>query len=143
MTEGSAVFWAHPEEEQPVVEVPDDQPVPIDTYSARIYIEWVPRAPVTPLGQMPFFISFLKSAGLFDSWIASCPLHYTSPNAPSRRDVLGTALLSILSGPRAWAPSPALRPAPVNPPLLGMNKLLSEDAIRRAFEKIESQAGTD
>jgi hypothetical protein len=143
MTEGSAVFRVHPEGEQPLVEVPDDQPVPIDTYGGRIDIEWDPRAPVTPLGQMPFFISFLKTAGLFDSWIASCPLHYTSPNAPSRRDVLGTVLLSILSGHRRYAHITALRADTVNPPLLGMNKLLSEDAIRRAFEKIEAQAGID
>jgi hypothetical protein len=70
--------------------------VPIDTYAGRIDIDWDPQAPVTPLGQMAFFISFLKSAGLFDNWVASCPLQYTSPNAPSRRDVLGTVLLSIL-----------------------------------------------
>jgi hypothetical protein len=73
-----------------LVEVLCDQPVPIDTYAGRIDIDWDPQAPVTPLGQMAFFIGFLKSAGLFDNWVASCPLQYTSPNAPSRRDVLGT-----------------------------------------------------
>jgi hypothetical protein len=92
---------------------------------------------------MPFFISFLKSAELFDNWVASCPLGYTSPNAPSRRDVLGTALLSILSGHRRYAHITALRADRVNPPLLGMRKVLSEDAIRRAFEKIETEAGIE
>src|SRR3978361_776437 len=96
MTEGSAVFRVHPEGERPLVEVPDDQPVAIDTYGGRIDIEWDPRAPVTPLGQMPFFISFLKSAGFFDSWIASCPLHYTSPNAPSRRAARAALLAYIM-----------------------------------------------
>jgi hypothetical protein len=125
MTEANAVVRAHPEGEQPLV---DGQAVPLDTYAGRIDIDWDPHAPVTPLGQMPFFISFLKSAGLFDSWIAFCPLHDTSPNAPSRRDVLGTVLLSILSGPRRYAHITALRADTVNPPLLGMNKVLSEDA---------------
>jgi hypothetical protein len=26
-------------------------------------------------------------------WVADCPLHYTSPNAPAKRDVLGTVML--------------------------------------------------
>jgi hypothetical protein len=67
----------------------------------------------------------------------------TSPNAPSKRDVLGTALLSVLSGHRRYAHITALRADTVNPPLLGMNRVLSEDAIRRAFERIEEEAGID
>jgi hypothetical protein len=141
MTEGTEVFRVHPEGEQPLVEGRCDQPVPIDTYAGRVDIDWDPHAPVTPLGQMAFFIAFLKSAGLFDNWVAACPLHYTSPNAPPRRDVLGTVLLSILSGHRRDAHITALRADTVNPPLFGMRKVLSEDAVRRAFEKIEMKAG--
>jgi hypothetical protein len=115
--------------------------VPIETYSGRVHIDWDPDAAVTPLGQMAFFIAFLKSAGLFDNLVAACPLHYASPNAPARRDVLGTALLSVLSGHRRYAHITALRADRVNPPLLGMSRVLSEDAIRRAFEKIEAEAG--
>jgi hypothetical protein len=44
------------------------------------------------LGQLPFFIEYLKRAGLFDSWVAGCPIHLTSPNKPSKRDVLETVL---------------------------------------------------
>jgi HlyD family secretion protein len=47
-------------------------------------------ATVTPLGQLPFFIEYLKQGSLFDGWVAGCPMHFTSPNAPSKRDVLGT-----------------------------------------------------
>ena len=143
MTEGTELFRAHPEGEQPLVEFACDQPVPIDTYSGRVHIDWDPDAAVTPLGQMAFFIAFLKSAGLFDNLVAACPLHYASPNAPARRDVLGTALLSVLSGHRRYAHITALRADTVNPPLLGMSRVLSEDAIRRAFEKIEAEAGVD
>jgi hypothetical protein len=52
------------------------------------------------------FIEYLKQGGLFDGWVASCPLHFTSPNAPSKRDVLGTVLLSVLAGHRRH-PRPA------------------------------------
>ena len=52
---------------------------------------------------MAFFIAFPKTSGLFDNLVAACPLRYSSPNAPSKRDVLGTALLSVLSGHRTVA----------------------------------------
>jgi hypothetical protein len=143
MSEGTEVFRGHPGGQQPLVESLRDHPVAIDTYSGRVHIEWDPNAPVTPSGQAAFFIAFLKSAGLFDNLVAACPLRYTSPNAPSRRDVLGTALLSVLSGHRRYAHITALRADTVNPPLLGMSRVLSEDAIRRAFEKIEAEAGID
>src|SRR5208337_5067015 len=42
------------------------------------------RLTMTPLGQLPFFIHFLKTAGLFDAFVADCPLRYLSPNAPGR-----------------------------------------------------------
>jgi len=61
------------------------------------------EAALTPLGQLPFFIDFLKAAGLFDAFVADCPLRYTSPNAPKKRDVLGTAMLSMLSGHKRYA----------------------------------------
>jgi hypothetical protein len=91
---------------------------------------------------MAFFIAFLKSADLFDNLVAAYPLHYASPNAPTCRGVLGTALLSILSGHRR-AHVTALRADTANPPLLGMSRVLSDDAIRRAFEKIGAEAGVD
>jgi hypothetical protein len=63
-------------------------PVVADTFVGRVHVEWDGEAAVTPLGQLPFFIEYLKQGGLFDSWVADCPLYFTSPNAPSKRDVL-------------------------------------------------------
>ena len=63
-----------------------------------------------------------------------CPLAYSSPNAPAVRDILGTSLLSILSGHNRYTHVTALRNDTVNPPLLGMKKVVSEDSLRRAFE---------
>jgi hypothetical protein len=106
-------------------------------------VEWDNSATVTPLGQLPFFIEFLKQGSLFEGWVADCPLHYTSPNAPNKRDVLGTVLLSVLAGHWRYAHMTTLRCDPVNPPLLGMTQVVSEDAVRRGFDKIEDQAGLD
>ncbi len=94
-----------------------------------------------PLGQLPFFIEFLNQGGLFDDWVAGCLLHYASNNASPKRNLLGTALLSILSGHRRYTHMTGLRADRVNPPLLGMTRVLSEDVVRRGLEKIDPVAG--
>jgi hypothetical protein len=60
---------AHPSGEQPEREVVDP-PVVLDTFAGRVHVEWAPQAPVTALGQLPFFVEFLKQGGLFDGWVA-------------------------------------------------------------------------
>src|SRR5260370_39296858 len=70
----------------------------VDTFGGKIQVKWAPEAAVSSLGLMPFFIEFLKTSGRFDTWVEECPLQYKSPNAPHKRDVLGTILLSVLAG---------------------------------------------
>jgi hypothetical protein len=132
---------ALPKGEQPVVGWMSAEPVVADTFAGRVHVEWDSTATVTPLGQLPFFIEYLKQGGLFDGWVADCPLHYASPNAPHKRDLLGTVLLSVLAGHWRYAHITTLRCDPVNPPLLGMERVVSEDAVRRGVDKIEEQAG--
>ena len=50
--------------------------LPLDVHGKRIYVEWDPSAPVTPLGQLVYFSQFLACAGLFGKWVDDCPLHY-------------------------------------------------------------------
>ncbi len=117
-------------------------PLPVDTYGGRIHVEWDPHAAVTPLGQLPFFIEFLKTSELFTPWVRDCPLLYQSPNAPQTIDVLGTLFLSILSGHRRYAHITTIRTDGVNPALLGMSKVCSEDAVRRALGTLDETAST-
>ncbi len=112
--------------------------LPLDLHGRRIYVEWDPHAPVTPLGQLVYFSQFLATAGLFTPWVADCPLRYASPNAPSLTDVLGTQTLAILAGSKRYAHVTALRGDTVNPQGLGMSRVLSEDALRRAFQEEEA-----
>src|SRR3981081_4597381 len=120
-TPNQSTVWhptgAQPTGADPTVEV---RSAIADTFAGRIHVEWDSTAPVTALGQLPFFIDYLKQAGLFDAWVADCPLSLSSPNAPKKRELLGTVLLSVLSGHRRYAHITALRCDPVNPPLLGM-----------------------
>jgi hypothetical protein len=112
----------------------------VDTIGRRFHVEWDPLAPVTPLGQLVFFSQFLATSGLYSKWVAACPLRYTSPNAPSVRDVLGTSVLAILSGACRYAHVTALRGDQVNPQGLGMEKVVSEDSLRRAFQDEDATA---
>jgi hypothetical protein len=141
MSEDHELISAYPPGEQPPVDSVADTAIAVDTYAGRIDVAWDPDAAVTPLGQLPFFIEYLKQAGVFDGWVAGCPIQYTSPNAPSKRDLLGTVLLSVLSGHWRYAHITALRADPVSPSLLGMKRVLSEDAVRRGLTKIDPEAG--
>lgn len=117
--------------------------VALDTFGGRIHVEWDPHAAVTPLGQLPFFIEFLKVSGLLDAWVADCPLTYQSNNAPDKRAVLVTFLLSILAGHHRYAHITAIRQDSVHPELLGVTQLVSEDAARRALQKLDEPAGKE
>jgi len=113
----------------------------VDTFGGKIHIEWDPEAAVTPLGQLPFFINFLKVSGLYDAFLEECPLKYISPNAPTKEDVLGTLVLSILAGQTRYSHITAIRCDGVNPNLMGMTKVVSEDSARRALKAIEEEPG--
>jgi len=114
--------------------------VSVDTFAGRIQIEWNHTAAVTPMGQLPFFIEFLKASGLYEAFLADCPLSYTSPNAPNVPDVLGTLVLSILAGHKHYAHITTIRTDQVNPELLGMKSVASEDSIRRALIHMDEDA---
>jgi hypothetical protein len=134
MSENKLVVRTHPKGEAVSGgEEASEHDVSVDTFAGKIQVKWVPEAAVSNLGQMPFFIEFLKSSGLFDKWVDECPLEYTSPNAPLKRDVLGTVLLSVLSGHWRYSHISAIRGDGVNPELLGMKKVASEDSVRCAL----------
>jgi hypothetical protein len=140
-----APLSAHPEGEKPgelqsITQEVMTGALAVDTMGRRVHVEWDPLAPVTPLGQLVFFCQFLAASGLYAQWVAECPLRYDSPNAPAVRDVLGTSVLAILSGASRYAHVAALRGDRVNPQGLGMEKVVSEDSLRRAFQNEDAAA---
>lgn len=44
-----------------------------DTDGGLVHVDWDDDSPITPLGQFVFFAHFLKSCGLFQDWVDSCP----------------------------------------------------------------------
>src|SRR5664279_1696590 len=75
----------------------------VETPGGRIHIRWDNEASATPNAQLAFFAEFLATAGVYESWVSSCPLTYSSGNASHKRDVLGTWFLSILAGHHRYA----------------------------------------
>jgi len=141
MNNEKSLIAAHPPGE---VEIAGNQPAEtitsLDTFAGKIHVKWSPEATVSSLGLMPFFIEFLKTSGLFDQWVEDCPLHYTSGNAPAKRDVLGTLVLAALAGHWRYAHISAIRGDGINPALLGMSGVASEDSVRRGMKAMDEAA---
>ena len=109
-------------------------------------MRWDDSGSASALGQLAFFAEFLEVAGLFDRWAHNCPMSYTSPNAPSVRDLLGTWFLSILDGQWRYAHVTGLRGDAVAPQILGMTRILSDESLRRGLKHLAAcveDAGTD
>jgi len=68
--------------------------------------------------------------------VTSCPLTYSSGNACQKRDILSTWFLSILAGHHRYAHITGLRGDGVSPQILGMSKIVSEDALRQAMARL-------
>jgi hypothetical protein len=114
----------------------------VQTMAGRVQVRWETESAATPLGQLAYFIEFLNLTGLWSRWLESCPLSYTSPNAPTKAEVLGTWLLSMLAGHRRYAHVTTMRCDGINPGLLGMKKVISEDALRNALKRLPEAEGT-
>jgi len=81
----------------------------VDTEGGRYHVQWDDSAPMTPLGQLVFFAQFLHAGGRWEDFCSEAPFGFTSPNAPSHEDVLGSLALSILCGHTRYAHVNALR----------------------------------
>jgi hypothetical protein len=114
----------------------------VQTMAGRVQVRWETESAATPMGQLAYFIEFLNLTGLWSRWLDGCPLNYSSPNAPTKAEVLGTWMLSMLAGHKRYAHVTAIRCDGINPGLLGMSKVISEDALRNALKRIPETPGT-
>lgn len=116
---------------------------PVDTPGGRYYAELDYESPVTREGQLIFFAQFLQAGGRWENLLKSCPLRYGGNRGSGATNVVGTAALSILCGHWRYAHINAVRGDTLNPPLLGMSRVVSEDVVRRAMKRIKESEGLD
>jgi hypothetical protein len=106
---------------------------------------WDYEASATPNAQLAFFAEIVATAGVYESWIDSCPLRYANSSGEDqhKRDALGTWFLSILAGHQRYAHITALRSDGANPQILGTSKIVREDALRRALARLSTEQCRD
>ena len=133
----AALVKAHPQGER-VFESPNNSASwPLDTPGGRFYAEWETQTPVTREGQLMFFFQFLKAGVRWEQFMRECPLDYVGNRGSGALQVMGTILLSVLSGHWRYAHINAVRGDVVNPALLGMKSTVSEDAVRAALKRMD------
>ena len=112
----------------------------VQTAGGLFHVRWDHDSRISANGGMVHFAQFLEAAKVFDDWAADCPLSYESNRAHDVRDILGTWLLSAVNGHWRYAHITALRGDSVNPQLLRMRRVASEDAVRRALRRMDPEA---
>ncbi|MHB1942429.1 MAG: transposase [Acidiferrobacteraceae bacterium] len=119
------------------------QAVGVEAPNGRLHVRWDGESAATPFGQMAFFLEFLHLTGLYERWQTGCPLSYSGPHGSRREDILGTWFLSLLAGHRRYAHMNAIRFDGVMPELLGMDRVVAEDTVRRFLKAIDEPPGMD
>ena len=94
-----------------------------------------------PRGTVIFFAQFLHPGGRWARLLEGSPLRSHGNCGRGACNVVGTAALSILCGHWRYAHLNAVRGDTLNPPLLGMTHVVSEDVVRRALKRIEERTG--
>ena len=110
---------------------------PLDTPGGRFHAEWDAQAPVTREAQLIFFFQFIQTGGRWEEFLRQCPLHYTGNRGSGAHNIMGTVVLRVLAGHWRYAHINAIRGDKINPGLLGMNGIASEDAVRLAMGRID------
>lgn len=110
----------------------------VETPSGVIHCDKDPSSPITLHGYLPHFAQYLHESGQLKDFIDTCPLEYTSNNAPKVKDVLGTAILSILSGHSRYSHIASLYGDKIAAELLGMNKIVSHDSLTGGLKKLDN-----
>lgn len=141
MLQSAPVICAHPAGEKVSGPLTPPAAWPVDTPGGRYYAELDLDAPVTREGQLVFFAQFLHTGGRWARLLEACPLRYEGNRGSGACNVMGTAALSILCGHWRYAHINAVRGDTLNPPLLGMTHVVSEDVVRRAMKRIEEDVG--
>lgn len=111
-----------------------------ETYCGNVKVETTEDA-MTPFGGLVPWAAFQKKAGIFDQLASTCPFLRTSPNASAIKDILmSLSLTSVCDGSR-FSHVDRLRYDPTISELFGLDKVVSDDTIRRFLQTITVEEG--
>ncbi len=96
---------------------------------------------LTPLGGLVPWAAFQKQSGLMERLAATCPVERTSPNAAAVYDVLTSYGLTVLCDGRRFAHVQRLREDPTVNQLLGLQRVVGDDTLRRFMASVPEDQG--
>lgn len=111
----------------------------LTTPSGVVHCDKDNGSPITMYGYLPHFAHYLHESGQLEDFITSCPLRYQSNNAPAVKDILGTTVVSILSGHKRYCHAASFYGDSIVAELLGMEKVVSHDSLMRGIDKIDEK----
>ena len=92
-------------------------------------------------GRPPFVAAFQKQCGLLEALAATCPVARTSPNAAPVYDVLTSFGLTVLCDGRRFVQVQRLREDPTLNELFGLERVVSDDTLRRFAASVPEPRG--
>jgi hypothetical protein len=84
MSESREPEALHPVGEADPDELGYPEPHRVRTPGGTVEVRWEDDPGVSPYGLLTYFFEFLDASGIWREFVEECPLHYTSPNAPTR-----------------------------------------------------------
>jgi hypothetical protein len=112
-----------------------------ETDGGRICVEKSDKV-LTPYGGLAAFASFVKRLKVIDRLVETCPVDRTSPNASPVRDILVCFILTCVQEGKRFKHVRYVQHDEVIGKLFGVERRIpGDDAIRRFFERIDSEAG--
>lgn len=96
---------------------------------------------LTPFGGLVPWAAFQKQCGILEALAATCPVARTSPNAAPVYDVLTSLGLTLLCDGRRFVHVQRLREDPTLNELFGLQRVVSDDTLRRFVASVPEAAG--
>lgn len=115
----------------------------IDALGGEFGCRWDNETPLSTSAHNVFMSAFFKAGGVFDRLVESCPLKLTSPNAPTNRETLGTAIVGMINGSSRYRHFDTLGGDAVTAEMFGLRKLMSCDSVRRNLKAIPEKDGLE
>ena len=113
----------------------------VDTHGGRIHVQWDRAASASANAQLTFFAEFLATLRFYESWVDSCPLELQQSQRTEQTRCAGHLALvgPGRAGHKRYAHITGLRSDALSPQVLGVNKIISEDALRRASARMSAE----
>ena len=108
----------------------------IETLGGDYALTWDDDTQISVNAHAALLSQFAKAGGFFDRLVETCPMRLTSNNAPEVRDLIATAMVSMVNGATRFRHFDRLHGDAATAGLFGVKRFMSCDSVRRNFASI-------